>query len=716
MNQIYDPAGDYNAGLDFNYAVWTAETRVDLCNVPWNNDARDIVKFDNRAALDSYLDAGALPRVPLTKMSRVRATEPVRINIPFSMAQKYNYLRVTNPIQPVPGYDFQKSFYYFITNVRDIAPNTVELVLQLDVWQSYGFDVTFGNCYVERGHIGIANENQFVNYGRNYLCIPEGLDTGSDMRVVDYRNKQIFASVSSGEPVGTYNILVCSAVDLLADPGTATAPKVNSAKGGNFSAIPSGATYYLFRNAASLQTYLTAVQTKPWVAQGITSITIIPDITRYYPSWTWGTSGIPQVAPTSAPNTASYNLFPNWRDSIINKLPAKYRHLKKFLTFPYLAVLITTWNATPIIAKPEVWNDDDAKIIERVNLIPPAQRIQFVPYRYNASAPALDVPFVGYEDGGDFLDFATLVQSFPQVAIVNNMASMYMAANANQIVFQQGSADWSQQRALAAASTGYDQASSGIEMMNRLADTAMKLDTSATASQIGLTQMQGIVGGIASVGQGATGGMVGGAKGAAVGGSAGLVSAIAGNVLSGAEQANQASQLSSRMVANRENVESQTDNAGYVRDTNRALASFAARGDYENTIAGINAKVQDSKFVQPSVVGQVGGDTMNIVNVTSELSVRFKMIDEARIKVIGDYWLRYGYAVHQFMKIPSSLQVMEKFTYWKLSETYISGAMPEAMKQIIRGTFEKGVTVWKNPDDIGRVDISDNAPLEGISF
>jgi len=35
-------------------------------------------------------------------------------------------------------------------------------------------------------------------------------------------------------------------------------------------------------------------------------------------------------------------------------------------------------------------------------------------------------------------------------------------------------------------------------------------------------------------------------------------------------------------------------------------------------------------------------------------------------------------------------------------------------KQAIRGIFEKGVTVWANPADIGTIDIGDNAPLEGV--
>jgi hypothetical protein len=60
---------------------------------------------------------------------------------------------------------------------------------------------------------------------------------------------------------------------------------------------------------------------------------------------------------------------------------------------------------------------------------------------------------------------------------------------------------------------------------------------------------------------------------------------------------------------------------------------------------------------------------------------------------------------------------MSKFTYWKMSETYISAAtLPESFKQTMRGILEKGVTVWGDPSFIGNTDTADNQPLGGISF
>ena len=46
--------------------------------------------------------------------------------------------------------------------------------------------------------------------------------------------------------------------------------------------------------------------------------------------------------------------------------------------------------------------------------------------------------------------------------------------------------------------------------------------------------------------------------------------------------------------------------AKFNADTNLAMAKFAANGDYANAIAGINAKVQDSRMIAPTTSGGVG--------------------------------------------------------------------------------------------------------------
>lgn len=175
-------------------------------------------------------------------------------------------------------------------------------------------------------------------------------------------------------------------------------------------------------------------------------------------------------------------------------------------------------------------------------------------------------------------------------------------------------------------------------------------------------------------------------------------------------------QLGARNAANAAIAGNNLSAANAIRDTNRGLADWAAKGDYANTIAALNAKVQDTKLTQPSMSGAFGGEVLRVLQEGFAIVARARRIDQAAIKRIGEYWLRYGYAVNQFAQI-DRLDVMENFTYWKLSETYFKSAtVPEYFKQTLRGIFEKGVTVWNDPDKIGMIDIADNKPLAGVEL
>ena len=536
MSAITDGPNEYDFGLDFNYALWTQGTSVTLVNVPWNNDYRDIVKFASRAALNSYINAKETSGILIENLSYVKPNMPIRIDVPFNRAYKYNYLRASNPVQPVDN-DITKDYYYFILDARYVAPNTTEIIVQLDVWQTFGFDITFGNSYIERGHIGIANSKAFDNYGRDYLTIPEGIDIGNEYQVIATRKNSVMRPKITGND--GYDILVVSTVDLNADAGDVTAPNLESATGSIFTGIISGASFYLFSSGWEFLTYLTSMKEKPWITQGIISVTLIPKITRYIPGYSYSgnASGVEDYIfnpPANGIPTKAYNMFSNWRNAseILNKIPSRYRHLKKFFTYPYMAIEMTTWGGNPIVIKPEAWNDGNARVAERINIAPPNHRILFMPQKYNARSNASiddrdsfdidpensDVNIISSlgegDDNGEYLDFATNISGLPQVPVVNNGALGFLAANARSLAFQRNSADWSQQRALAGAQASYDNMNAGIDLTRALTaiDQGQLYGLNQQAN-IALTGQSGLALGL---------GTIGGIGGIAAGGGAGL--------------------------------------------------------------------------------------------------------------------------------------------------------------------------------------------------
>jgi len=717
MNEIQELPQTRSHGLDFNYSLWGAHTRISLHTVPWNSDYRDVVRFENPAALDDWLLNDSGPQITIQNATYARFGQPIALNIPFNVAQRYNYLRAFNPAQPVAG-DVDRAFYYFIGAPEYVNPSTTRFMVQLDVFQTFGYGISFGNCYIERGHIGIANENQFNDFGREFLTIPEGLDVGGEYQIIDQWSTTLATARNVSADTNAYSIMVTSTVKLDVDPGTLSDPKLNSSDGSLLENLPNGAETYIFDTLNDFRAFLTAFSDKPWITQGVIRIAAIPSIDFYQMNTSPVTIAGVSMHSVNAGSLSNrkVQMATNWRNDVVLGHEGRYNHLKKFLVHPYSAIEMTAYTGTPLVIKPESWNDPHATVIEVPHFAEPGPRLLFYPYRYNAASPGVDPVTDAYgvfNDGGEFYDFATGIFNFPTFSLVNNGYMGFMANNAHSIAYQHQSADWSQQRAMQGNEVAASQATAGIatsQSINRQGINAAGIANNIQNTRAGydslISAANSVVGGVAGAGG------RGGAAGAALSAGSGMVTAGVNYAIT--------TQQNNAVLANQNALSTgvnnaQNDNAGFMRDTNKDYGNFAAQGDYQNAIAGINAKVQDARLIQPTTSGQMGGDAFNLATYKWGYDLKLKMIQPSAMAANGEYWLRYGYAVNRFGKMPDSLQVMEKFTYWKVRETYITAAeCPEMFKQAIRGIFEKGVTVWANPADIGTIDIGDNAPLEGV--
>lgn len=709
-NEISDLPTPKNFGLDFNYASWSANTELTMCNVPWNNDYRDVVRFSNQGALDSYLEGVSGPKIKMLKTTQLKWGQPIDIDVPFNVALEFNYLKVSNSLQPIPG-DKTKSYYYFVQHVEYIAPNTTRLYIQVDAWQTFIYTTTFGNCFVERGHVGIANSNGFNNWGRDYLTSPEGMDIGGEYQIVRQYSEKIASARDSD-----YDIMVITTVPLDQPAGTTDKPILKSSKGSNMQNLPNGAEIYVFLTITHFKKFLEDYSDRPWVTQGIISVTAIPHVGRY---------GVPVSGVTLPHSTApclrvdagvlnrrEKSLSENWREFVrTGNLPLRYRNLRKLMTFPYCVLELTSHTGTPLMIKPESWNDANATVIEVPHFAPPAPRLSFYPFRYNAASSSAIVTDANgvLNDGGEFLDMATGITNFPTFSTVNNSYAGFLASNANSLAYQHSSADYSQQKALNGAQLAQSQSGMGVSAsqdLNNIGINAQYAQTNLSnnfaAANTAVNAVKGIAGGAAM-------------------GPGGLASGVAGAAMSGVSTAMNIAQNSMSTDisagASRDSNNRSNSLTGQIADSNKGYADMVATGDYANTIAGINAKTQDAKMIQNTTSGQVGGDAFLLANYQWGYDLKVKLIDNAAMRTVGEFWLRYGYNIGTFMELPADFKVMNNFTYWKLKETYItSSRCPEEYRQTLRGILEKGVTVWSNPAHIGTIDIGNNTPLGGISY
>ena len=722
--------------VNSSYAYWVPNSTFRLVNVPWDSGYRNVVEFADRAAQDRYFDG--LNGITVTRASMQRYGAPVRVDVPFNRASLCNYLVVEQPYD----FDTTKRYYYFVTDCVQVNANVTQLNVYLDVWQTYLFDRTFGQAYVERGHIGVANENRMLNRGRTYLDIPEGLDCGSEYRVVEERHQHFMSRrkhPEEGYPDMTqWSLLILSTTSLVVDPGSVDNPKLVCASGSNISGIPNGVEVYCMEHIDQLDEFWHAIQTYSWAAQGIIGMWLIPlnivKRKRFSYRKLFGKSdGVDLIQPDELQR--SYQ-FINAQQFLTNQalgIPDRYRYLDKFRMYPYCAIEVSMTNGSSVILKPQYMASDNLVVDLYEWYGAPSPRLWLMPRDYN---------------GGEGFNITVGIDELPRLLGVTNAAQTWLASNANSIRYQRQSAEWSQNKTQMGINNAYAQANESAALSQRQTGRANALSSNLTAlsnatrsneNLMAVSRMQNDLGWAdanAALGLGngvantvATSSGIGSAALGVYNQASGAVAGYAerhskfdlavNQANASTAMANDSATVSQSLQA--ANATASTDDAANVSrrfaDQNRALGQAVAQGDYANTIAGINARVQDAQLTPPSTVGTTGGEAALIAGDELMAQIRLRRINSAALYNIGEVWLRYGYYVQRYMALPSKLKCMQHFAYWKCQDVeLIRGAMPEEFKLTIKGILEKGVTVWSDPNIIATCDKGDNAPLAGYRY
>ena len=699
--------------------TWPVGTEVTLMQVPWDANYRDIVIWDDVQQRNAYLDAQALSGTGWRskRFSYCRPNEPISVPVPYSAAYKYNYAVVQNPMQPVDGEEQPLKLCYFILSTDYMAPGTTQLTLQLDVIQTYQFGVCLGNMFVERGHMGVSNavfkngvHNLQGQYLRKYLNVPEGLDIGDSYVMANHE----WYPLTDASTFDIGKIIIISSADLAADPGTVDNPNLNVADGQNADGIPSGCNVYSM-TLSTFKAVLNAMKEKSWVAQCIQSVSTFPArlLSAGVDVELFGNSGITMQflgeTDTLELPLKTYATTGNIYQQLSNGVPDGYHDLYKAYTYPYSVIELTAYNGNSVFVKPELVYGNTLALTVIGCAVAPFARIGVFPTNYGqAFEGGQPVNYNQYTwhgfDGsdhtgvipsGDFLDSCLWLADFPQFSIVNSNYITYLASTAHTRAYQYESAGWQNAKSNAASDLAYTQA------MNQ---TALNEANRYDQGPIGAPQIANYAGQ---------------AMGAIESGLNRLTGqpAVSSNEVTLAGAANYLAQRQTGNLA----FNATQDLSRQVAGQNLDYAKYAARGDYANQIAAINATVQDAALQAPSTVGQMGGQGFMWKNGLVGFAVNYKTAGGAAMRTVCDFWARYGYKIQRFYNFENAkmtaLKIMNHYSYWKVSETYITCAKAnEAEKDAIRGVLEKGVTVWGNPSEIGNIAPVENAPLYNIEY
>lgn len=168
----------YSYHNEFDYTRWVPNTKIKLCNVRWNSDYRDCVKFANDSERDKWFDslAESDANVQYLKTNIRINTNQVKIPMPFDIGCEYNYLVVDVPVatseSAMLNYernDGIRRWHFFITDWIETAPSNCTLAIQLDYWTQYINSVGFNYMMLERGHAPMSKTDT-----DSYLANPMG--------------------------------------------------------------------------------------------------------------------------------------------------------------------------------------------------------------------------------------------------------------------------------------------------------------------------------------------------------------------------------------------------------------------------------------------------------------------------------------------------------------------------------------------------------------
>ena len=149
-----------------------------------------------------------------------------------------------------------------------------------------------------------------------------------------------------------------------------------------------------------------------------------------------------------------------------------------------------------------------------------------------------------------------------------------------------------------------------------------------------------------------------------------------------------------------------TEKANATRDYNAASAN-ATRTENQ-AISAIANDVSQAALNAPQQFGTFANGQSA---ATKPIALFAHVVTQSKsaIASAGDEFLRYGYALDRQWPFDGNWNIGKYFTYWKLRDFWVSNLnVPDMYMDRLRFFLFGGVTIWRNPDDIGKRTVYEN--------
>lgn len=323
---------------DFDYERYSSIVRAKMCNVPWCGDYDNVVDFGGTEQRDAYLDGLTGATVSLETMFNVLPDTAIKVPVPATSAQLYNYLvldlpPITSAAQPIEyaGGARVGRYMYFITGAQQLSPSNTKLFLSLDVWQTHIYSMRFDYIMLARGHAPVAAvsaEDYLADPVNNtaYLMAP---DSNYSDAIVPRASRDIV--LNGGEQFAVF----ATSADLDLDWGDAAHPRVPAIGQPYTQSAPCDFCYAV--DARKLETFLKWIKTaRPWFLDVVTGLFFVSkDLVSVASTRTLGGVEVHALDAVEVSRDL-VNL-----DAEAFGYPERARRYAKLYTYPYAQIAVT---------------------------------------------------------------------------------------------------------------------------------------------------------------------------------------------------------------------------------------------------------------------------------------------------------------------------------------------------------------------------------------
>ena len=420
-------------------------TKLKLLKCPLTLNNKNQLTFASKEAQYNYFNS--LPKIEVEEISYQRKDSLLYFEENIDSLLEYNYCMYQNE-----NYG-DKWFYAFIENMRYFADETTEMTLVTDVFQTWQFDITWKQSFIEREMINVADDT----IGKNR--VPENFETG------EYVIKKSY-DINDLE---FYYIIAYVGDSIKVNGGTAIS---TPQRGFKYNGIYSSVCFIVCNDTGF--NYLMNLMPYEDNSNNILTIFTVPKLAFSIVNL-FNENGYHVMNENmSASPSALSNIFDalTTSDTFEGYTPKN----KKLYQYPYTYLAFNPINGTKKVFRFEDFNENTPDFVA-LSEINPNPNVYFLPAHYRRQNNQIFQPC---------LEDAVSLTGYPTISYKTDVFNTWLAQNGNilSIAMEQENTNFQQQKTNAIVGNTSNAVNTGFNVANGLAGADMPNGGSVVGSYV----------------------------------------------------------------------------------------------------------------------------------------------------------------------------------------------------------------------------------------